>query len=199
MNICTWNCFDHTSWNVKNVPNMDPREEKSTIFNCSQRIHRQGNRLYFKIISKLKRKVCKNEISISLTLAMVSCRLKEGSSSSVFVACAGKRASERKLEFCEKEERGFLGFHIHFLLQLVIEFCWLIEKSFKYFLNFDDNDTYFTDLITWFQALKKAKTPNSYDFISGITVVSVIMLPKAAKNFAYQEKKNIYPNSFILS
>lgn len=52
---------------------------------------------------------------------MVSCRLKEGSTSSVFVACIGKRASERKLEFCEKEVRVFLGFH------MVSSFKWSLE------------------------------------------------------------------------
>lgn len=112
----------HKLTNVKNIPKVDPSEENSTIFNDIQGIHREINRLYFKIISKFKRKVCINVISTSLTFAMVSCRLKEGSSSSVFVACTGKRASERKLEFCEKEVRGFLGFHTDFLLQLVIEF-----------------------------------------------------------------------------
>lgn len=92
-----------TSATVKNIPDVDLSEKNSMVSNDIQRIHRKLNRLYFKIISKFKKKVCINEISISLTFAMVSCRLKEGSSSSVFVACTGKRASERKLEFCEKE------------------------------------------------------------------------------------------------
>lgn len=36
---------------------------------------------------------------------------------------------------------------------------------------------------------KRQNPPKSNDFISGMAVVSVIMLPKAAKNFAYREKK----------
>lgn len=80
--------WSHKLTNAKNIPDVD-LSENSIIFNYIKRIHRKKNRLYFKIISKFKRIVCINEISIPLTFAMVSCRLKEGSSSSVFVACTG--------------------------------------------------------------------------------------------------------------
>lgn len=45
------------------------------------------------------------EILISVTFAMVSCRWKEGSITSVFIVCTGKRASERKLESYKKEKK----------------------------------------------------------------------------------------------
>lgn len=70
-----------------------------------------------------------------------------------------KKSFREKAGILWERSKGFFRISHGFFLQVVIGIRWQIEKSFKSFLNFDDYETYFTDLVTDSKPPKNAKTP----------------------------------------